>query len=381
MKKFLLVFISVLLIIGLVLSGCTSTTTTTPASTTPAATQPTVPATSAVPTSPTSPAPVAAPIKLLYASFDSDQAPDAITVKEWAKELEERSGGRVKVEFSWNSAIGPMPEYYSFVTSGVCDMIAYLSFMRPGLTPVLDVSGLPFAQTDTLSGTRGWLEVLKKGYLDKELSEVKIVMIANTRATTIMTNKQLKTLADFKGLKIHAGTDTMVQVLNALGAIPSNVPPMDIYSALQKNVVNATTGTPVMLDSLKLGEVVKYITPAFCSLAEPYLMNKDFWNKLPPDIQAIIDDMTVEYSEKMAAQHDKANQIAIDSFLAKGGQLVPISETEMTTMDPLLTAVWQKYISDNSAKGIPVKEVADLVWNTIKANGMDRPAVGYTPGK
>jgi TRAP-type C4-dicarboxylate transport system substrate-binding protein len=373
MKKLLLVPMILALIASLVLSACSQpnpSPTTSVVTSSPTAT-----------TSVVTPSPTAAPIKLLYASFDTDIAPDAIAVKEWAKELEERSGGRVKVQFSWNSALGPMPEFYNMVTSGTCDMIPYLSFMRPGLTPVLDVSGLPFSQTDTLSGARAWREVLKKGYLDKELSEVKTVMIVCTRGTTIMSTKPIKTLADFKGLKIHAGTASMVEVVTALGAIPSNVPPMDLYPALQKNVITAATGTPVMLDSLKINEVVKYLIPAFCTLAQPYFMNKDFWNKLPPDIQAIIDDMSVKYSERMAALHDKANQTAIDNFLAKGGDVSPLSETVLTSMDPLLANVWQKYISDNSAKGIPVKEVVDLVWNTLKANGVARPAVGYTPGK
>jgi TRAP-type C4-dicarboxylate transport system substrate-binding protein len=135
-----------------------------------------------------------------------------------------------------------------------------------------------------------------------------------------------------------------------------------------------------MLDSLKLGEVTKYLVPAFGSLAQPYLMNKNFWNKLPPDIQAIIDDMTVKYSERMAALHDETNKKAIDNFVANGGQVQPLSDAVLTQMDPLLVNVWQKYMADLTSKGLPAKEVVDLVWNTLKANGVDRPAIGYTPG-
>ncbi len=53
----------------------------------------------------------AAPTKLLFASFTSDKSFMSDGIKAFAKDLEEKSQGRIKAEFSWGSALGKIPEY------------------------------------------------------------------------------------------------------------------------------------------------------------------------------------------------------------------------------------------------------------------------------
>jgi TRAP-type C4-dicarboxylate transport system substrate-binding protein len=315
----------------------------------------------------------------LFASFDTDIAPDAIIVKEWAKELEEKSGGRVKVEYSWNSALGMMPQYYDLLTAGVCDMAVYLPMMRPGVGPMIEIAGLPWNHDSSASGTKAVYALYQGGYMDKEFADVKVCILRCANPTRFLSTKPIKSVADLQGLKVSGASDVMGSAFATVGVVSTPLPPMDLYPGLQKKVVDAGFGEVVMLESLKLIDVVNYITPGFGAIGMAYLMNKEFYNKLPADVQAIINELSLKYTERMAAYFDQESARVLDLFLKKGGQVDQFGEADLAVFDKNFVPFWNKYIADWEAKGVPMKKAIDLFWNTLKENGVAMPAVGYTP--
>ena len=127
--KRLVYLLLVTLIIGIVaLSGCASekspaATTTAPGAT---ATQPrknTAPSRSYQAAGKT--------IELRFATFIPPTDVYAVTLGEWAKDLEQRTNGRVKVTFYHGQSLLKVPELLDGVASGTADM----AFMFAGAYP------------------------------------------------------------------------------------------------------------------------------------------------------------------------------------------------------------------------------------------------------
>ena len=80
------------------------------------------------------------PMRIIVGHFDPESNPWVPSIKEWAKELEERSKGKVKVEFSFGGALGRAGEFYNLVSKNICDAgFDIPSFGGPGLFPMTEM--------------------------------------------------------------------------------------------------------------------------------------------------------------------------------------------------------------------------------------------------
>jgi TRAP-type transport system periplasmic protein len=361
-KKIILILLIISLVTGLIFSGCGQ-----PASTTPSS----KPNESQVQTQ---------PIKLIFAHYDTEFGAISSQMKAWAKELEERSNGRVKVEFSWASGLGPMSEFYNMLSQGVCDIASLMPIMRPGLVSYEEIPSLPWSPPDAVSYTKALYALYDKGYFQKDFEDVKILYTcASGGSTVLFSSSSIKSLKDMKGKLFTTGSGSLVAEIEAMGGTISWVPPQDNYSALVKKTVDGSTGVYAMLEPTKLIEVVDYAIPAFGSLSLTIAMNQKTWNKLPADIQAIIDDLNMKYGLKTAEAIDQDSETGKQAFLAQGKEVNSWSQQDIETMDKSFTPIWDKFIADNEAKGIQVKDAVNLFWNSLKEQGIEKPAIGYTP--
>lgn len=105
------------------------------------------------------------------------------------------------------------------------------------------------------------------------------------------SKKPLRRLEDFKGLKIRVPQGMEADLLTRLGASVVVLPGTEIYSALDKGVVEATNWS-VASDNERLGyhKVAPYFTyPGFHSMPTgDFAVNPREWEKLPADIKAIL---------------------------------------------------------------------------------------------
>src|SRR5439155_18048573 len=138
--------------------------------------------------------------------------------------------------------------------------------------------------------------------------------------------KEIKTVADLKGLKMRMG-GTAGLVLARLGVVPQIIPGGDIYPALEKGTIDAAEWVGPY-DDEKLGfyKVAKnYYYPGWwesCAQLVAYI-NLDAWNKLPKSYQAILTAACGETNGWMLAKYDADNPAALRRLVANGVQLRP----------------------------------------------------------
>ena len=328
----------------------------------------------------------AAPIKLLFASFTSDKSFMSDGIKAFAKDLEEKSQGRIKAEFSWACALGKIPEYYDLTARGVCD----IGFANPvqcakDLFPMEEISTLPFKFPSSVIHTKALWELYKKGYLDKTMddSKVKTLFLAGSTGSGFLTYKKpVRNLADTKGLKLHCIPGQEVTVAEAMGAVPVDMAGAEVYMALQTGTIDGHRKGYSPLPNFKWCEVAKYVTePPLSSVFFAVFINRNTYNKLPKDIQAIIDEMAqdTKYGLIAAKQMDDLAEAGRQCLLKHGVQFLEWEPAALEELGERLSPVWNKWVADREAKGLPARKALDLFYTLQEGMGIKAPAIGYKP--
>ncbi|MEK7736552.1 MAG: TRAP transporter substrate-binding protein [Pseudomonadota bacterium] len=144
--------------------------------------------------------------------------------------------------------------------------------------------------------------------------------------------KEIKTVADLKGLKFRIG-GFAGQVLAKLGVVPQQIPGGDIYPALEKGTIDAAEWVgPYDDEKLGFNKVAKYYYYPGWWEGGPQLsvyVNMAEWNKLPKEYQAILETACWEANTAMQASYDVKNPPALKRLVGGGTQLRPFSNEIM----------------------------------------------------
>lgn len=211
----------------------------------------------------------------------------------WAKDVEEMSGGRMKIDLYSAGEIVPAFEIFDSVRVGILDAGHTWPGYHIGKFPALTLMAATPAFFD-LKGFFTWmfagggLELYQEIYGD----QVVVYPVAMTYAESGgWANKKIQSLQDFKGLKYRTSL-IWGQILSEIGASVVTLPAGDIVPSLQRGTLDAAEfATPVLDLPLGFHEVAKYMYfPGLHQMAcfHELIVNPKKWEALPSDLKAIL---------------------------------------------------------------------------------------------
>ncbi len=135
--------------------------------------------------------------------------------------------------------------------------------------------------------------------------------------TLLWSTEPLSSTADFQGLRVESSSFEQVDIAKALGGSGGALQLYDIYTALQQGQYDAAVGTPSIALAFGWAEFVKYVgTEPWGNNINYFLVNKDFWDSLPSDIQ-----------EAFRETAEETTQWSLEMFAgAEAGQLAALEE-------------------------------------------------------
>ena len=137
--------------------------------------------------------------------------------------------------------------------------------------------------------------------------------------------KEIKTVADLKGLKFRMGGGLFGEAMQKLGVVPQNMPAGDVYQALEKGTLDATEFVgPYDDEKLGFNKVAPfyYYPGGWEGGAElEFFINAKAYAALPAEFQAIVDAATTVAARDMTAKYDAFNPIALKRLVAAKTQL------------------------------------------------------------
>ena len=305
-------------------------------------------------------------VELNYSVFFPAPHKNAVLAAEWAKEIEKRTDGRVKITVFFGGTLTPADKCYDGVVKGISDIgFSVLAYTR-GKFPLTEVADLPLGMKNGLVASKVINEFYKK-FKPKELDEVQVMYLHGHGPGILHSKKAIDKLEDVKGIKIRC-TGMASKIAGALGATPVAMPMGETYDALSRGVVDASMAPPEALQGWNWGEVVKFTTECFgasYSSGMFVVMNKNKWNALPPDIQKIIEKVNEEYIEKQGKTWDEIDKVAKDFTIAKGNKIISLSADEDRRWEEAVKPILGEYKKNMKDKGLPGEEALSFYLQTI----------------
>ncbi len=248
----------------------------------------------------------------------------------FAKEVTEKSGGKVKIQVYPAGQLLSDKDMNQSILSGGVEMGVNSSTIWASTVPAMGIFDVPYAfhtYQDAGKAIDGEVGNILRSEMEKK--GAKVIMFADYGYTQFANNKrQLKSPADFKGLKIRSTGDIPSEMIKAYGASPVFMGGGEVYMALQRNTVDgATSGTTAMLQR-KYQEVTKYLTINNYAYLEFLLsVNMDVWNNLPEKTQILLQD-TARKWELWIREQAESEDARTAKELEKSGMDVYVVPTE-----------------------------------------------------
>jgi TRAP-type C4-dicarboxylate transport system substrate-binding protein len=294
------------------------------------------------------------------------------TDQRWFAKIEKETNGRVKFKPFWGGAIiggggGAIDE----LAKGVADV----GFISPGQAKtgfdIAKASFVFFTGANVKNGRKIFMEAVKKfPEFDKEYTSkgLKVMCWSSGTDYQLLSRKPVRRLADFKGLRAKT-LGEIVDVLKELGMEGMASPMPEVYMNMQKGVLDAAFVTYETLQGFRFVEVAKFMTNT--NLYRPHMggraMNLTTWNKLPPDIQKIIEN-SIEWYGLEADNDVIKSDIAGKEFGTRNGmEYINLPKEDIDKFYELVAKDAVKEAKKLDEKGIPATRIYEEVQRLIKA--------------
>jgi len=287
--------------------------------------------------------------------------------QEYCNEIEKRTDGKVKMTYYAGGSLVPGNKTYGGIVDGITDIgFSVLGYSR-GVFPALEAIDLPLGYKSGTQATK-IINAFYEKFKPKELDNIKVMLFHAHGPGLIHSQTPIYKLEDIKGMKVRC-YGFSVKVIEALGAVPVAMAQNEAYEALQKGVCNATLVPMEALKGWKQAEVIKATTETYSigyTSGLYIFMNKDKWASLPPDVQAVFEQVNKEFIPKFGAAWDSADAAGREFTLQLGNKIIPLSPEESARWAEAVKPVIGKWVKEASEKGLPAQEYVNFLQEAVK---------------
>ena len=295
-------------------------------------------------------------------SFGSPTSLDHTThLDRWAESVEADSKGRIKIEvYPAMQLGGKAGDLVQQLEDGVVDIIWTLPGFTPGRFPGTQGLELPFMNTGVSTTMSPAAMEFVTQNLDKEFEGIHIISIHATDAALIHTAKKpVKTLADFKGLKLRVAGRFIGEAVKAMGGTPVGIPLPGTYEALARGQVVGLLINWAITKPFRFYEVTKHHTdiPLYQSMLMT-LMRQASYDKLPADLKAVVDKNSgMAYAKKMGIAWDTHTAAARQATVDNGNNVFTIPDAEIAKWKKAVTPAYDAWIKELDSRGYDGKKL------------------------
>jgi TRAP-type C4-dicarboxylate transport system substrate-binding protein len=251
-------------------------------------------------------------------------------------DIGKRSGGRIKIKLFQS---GEHPYGYGDMMGVLRDRKADLSWLGTwgvgAVEPIMTMTDLPYILS-SVEEMRAMLKAtdyadIRQTCFDKPLAKWNQIALFYHGFSDIMIafNDFFTSFDSLKGKKIRAHTAGLQGMVSALGGVPVSVEYSELYTAMQRGIVE---GIITDFTSSYLGkryEIVKYVTLAQIYTSNSWIaINRDSFNALPKDLQDVVLKIGSEREQWIHGfMEGKFREYAIEAMRVNG--------VRMTAIDPV----------------------------------------------
>ena len=287
------------------------------------------------------------------------------------------TGGKAEVVIYHSQTLAKRPQQWDAVNSGVADMIEAIHnwnaglFILDGIIPPGLIEGAP---SSVKNSQALWAAYDQFPEVRKNYETVKLLYFHSGVGDIIYSKTPVRTMEDLKGKKWVVEPGAASVVMEKMGGTPVDIPFPEVYSAIEKGVVNGII-VGVGGAAQKFYEVAPNLTlaPDFGAITFYVAMNLNTWNNLPDDVKAVFNDPNNQLSGIAASaamgefntnNHDGDLKIATDN----GADIYQLPPDEMALWAEIMKDAPEDFATQMEAEGKPiVRKVMEFVKEYVES--------------
>lgn len=300
-------------------------------------------------------------IELKTALFVPPHNPAAILIAQLAEVLRERSSGQLLLRVCHSEQLGTTAQHYELARSGAADIAYMIHSATPGRFPLTELAALP-PVPDALAGT-DTLQRMVPGHLQAEHSGVKVLFLAANAPMAIHSVAPVRSIEDLKGKRVGHTGRVIAATLEALGAIPVSVMPLQICAALAKGQIDATSMTYEAALVVQLAKVAGYSFELNANtITFGLVMNARRYEALPSNLRLLVDEVLGASGGRTLA--GKLTQAAAEGrryMRGAGVAIVEPSAADKASIEPAIRSMVAAFIAERERENLPAQSIYDAL--------------------
>jgi TRAP-type C4-dicarboxylate transport system substrate-binding protein len=284
-----------------------------------------------------------------------------------ARKALEQSKGRLIIHVFHGAQLGGPKDTVDMVLNGTCDIGGGLPSFFPGQFPMSEALTLPLIGVETSAqATEAFWDMfdttdfLKKEYVDFEV----LMLIGMNYSSLGTTDKKITSVEQLKGMKLRVNSGPPTDFAIEAGATPIAIVIGELYSSLERGVIDGVITDWNAYDAFKLYDRIHYILDEHITV-NPYfvLMNKASYAALPADLRGILDGLTrtPEARAAFAAEYDRITDEMKQTITAKGGDIYTLPTGERVKLKKIAERACAGWVKEKTAEGCKAQEAMDTM--------------------
>jgi len=273
----------------------------------------------------------------------------------WVPKVEAMSGGSLKLQLFPTKSVVPHRETIDAVSVGILDgdlnAVSYFS----GRDPVFAMIGDLIAGYDNPDQVQTWCmnaggkEILQKAYDQYTDGKVHVIGCGPYAREALVSKTPIRGVDDFKGVKIRSPEGLAAEVFKRSGASPVAIPFSEVYTSLDKGIVDAADASAYVNNTASgLHKVARYpIYPGIHSQAVlQFIINKDTWDKLSDAERTILETWYIAAYTDLRRHADLEDRKTAAKDRAGGGTVIEVIDWPQSERDKfreIAKGAWADY--------------------------------------
>ena len=294
----------------------------------------------------------------------------------WMDKVEKDSGGRIKFERYPAMQLGGTPaNLYDQAKDGVVDVVWTLPGNTPGRFPRVEVFELPFMMTSAEATSKAYWEYINTVAKD-EFKDVHVVAV-NVHGPGFFHSreKQIKSVADLKGMKVRGPSRQITKMLSALGATPVGMALPQISDSISKGVIDAAVVPWEVVPAVKLEELAKShseFAPGVSLYTTTFVMamNKAKYDSLPADLKKVIDNNSGMATSAWLGKTQQGNDpVGRKSAVDRGNTVYSVTAADAAEFEKRSSQVDDEWVADMNKRGFNGAKLLQSAKDLIAKHG------------
>jgi TRAP-type C4-dicarboxylate transport system substrate-binding protein len=276
----------------------------------------------------------------------------------WASLVKKRTDGRVNIKMFPSNALASTKEAWMLVQSGAISGYTTTSSMVSGAVPAVGLGDIYFSLKGLDAFNKFWsLDGKAQAFSEELCAKQDVKPVGCTIVGFGMfgcRQKHLKSLDDFKGKKIRASGGYQVKSLELWGASAVAMSTAEVYTALQRGVIDGLQTSTYGMYHLKYGEVCKYMTYTPQNVLTPnmWIMSLKTWDSFPQDIKKIINDSFSETQAYAMSLFKEKESVLLEKIeKEQGARIYTLTDLEAGKWSAALTGAYDRYLEGSGEIG------------------------------